>query len=1054
MLNYDVHTSERDIELLDSEVRGLGITGNPFPGLRPFGIDECHLFFGREGQVDEVLMKLSQNRFVSVMGFSGSGKSSLMYCGLIPVLYGGFMTHAGPNWNVVVTRPGISPIDNLAESLLHSNPEFHELNEEDKLIRHTVTSSILRSGVKGLVDIAKNLKEESGENLLILVDQFEELFRFSKDEVDQVGTNESVLFINMLLEAIKQEDSPIYLALTMRSEFIGDCAKYPGLTELINMSNYLVPLMTREQKRMAIEGPVAVGGGRISQALVKRLLNDLGDQQDQLPILQHALMRSWNYWMENREEDEPLDIRHYNAVGKIKEALSLHANEAFDELNDRQKQICEIVFKSITEKSNDNVGIRRPAKLSDIAEISGSDEEEVIEVIDNFRGKGRSLLMPGENVALESDSIIEVSHESLIRIWTRLKGWVDEESESARMYKRISEAAEMYQVGRTGLWRPPDLQLALNWQKKQNPTRIWAQRYDEAFERAIVFLDTSRITYEAEQKNQELLQQQLLKRANRVALAMGIAAVVAILLFIFGIQQRQEAISNLAVAEIQRANAVAFSEEAQLQATNAAEQTRIANKQLIRANIASQKALGNEKWAQLQVKRANIATSNAERANAALVVETIRANKALEDSEVALDIAEKAMAAEKVANDEKLNLLYLAASQNMALKSQNVTDNNLQGNLAVQAFAWNRKYKGPDYEPSIYSGLYNAAASFSGEGYNEFGGTSDGQSHEDGVRSVAFSTVDNTFYSAGSDGSVIKWDPDNPDNRVALIENQTYPNQVIKISNDGQWAAVGSDSTVIQLINLSNNSRQEIHGAKGHIYDIAFAPDNSGFYSLSHDRIIRFYDFRSNRTVKRLETPLKSMVLSPKGDYIIGGSLNGKLVRVDTKTGSEVVVFEEAGNRITAVSIDPTGTLIAFSDSKYQTHLWNIGSAEILATLTGHRAEITDIEFSPDGSLLATSSRDGSIQMYVVEKPNELPIVMQNNNGWVLDISFSRDSKYIVGATKNDVLKIWPTDASYFAEEIFPKLESDISTSDWSKYVQDLNYEAVSNSYKETRSED
>ena len=148
MLNYDIHPGEKDIELLETKVHGIGIDSNPFPGLRPFGIDECHLFFGREGQVDDVLMKLSQNKFVAMMGFSGSGKSSLMYCGLIPILYGGFMTQAGPNWHVVVSRPGIAPLDNLAESLLQVDNDYINLPEEDRVIQHTVTSSILRSGVK------------------------------------------------------------------------------------------------------------------------------------------------------------------------------------------------------------------------------------------------------------------------------------------------------------------------------------------------------------------------------------------------------------------------------------------------------------------------------------------------------------------------------------------------------------------------------------------------------------------------------------------------------------------------------------------------------------------------------------------------------------------------------------------------------------------------------------------------------------------------------------------------------------------------------------------
>ena len=91
---------------------------NPFPGLRPFTIDECHLFFGREGQADEILLKLANNRFVSVMGYSGSGKSSLMYCGLVPVLYGGFMTQKGPHWQVITTRPGTSPIASLTQSIV------------------------------------------------------------------------------------------------------------------------------------------------------------------------------------------------------------------------------------------------------------------------------------------------------------------------------------------------------------------------------------------------------------------------------------------------------------------------------------------------------------------------------------------------------------------------------------------------------------------------------------------------------------------------------------------------------------------------------------------------------------------------------------------------------------------------------------------------------------------------------------------------------------------------------------------------------------------------
>src|SRR6186997_2976033 len=118
---------------------------NPFPGLRPFKIEESHLFFGREGQSDEVLLKLSKSRFVGVIGPSGSGKSSFIYCGVLPILYGGFLTDSSPNWQVVVTRPGGGPVENLAESLLKTSQEYNGSDPEERKIKRTIVSTLLRS---------------------------------------------------------------------------------------------------------------------------------------------------------------------------------------------------------------------------------------------------------------------------------------------------------------------------------------------------------------------------------------------------------------------------------------------------------------------------------------------------------------------------------------------------------------------------------------------------------------------------------------------------------------------------------------------------------------------------------------------------------------------------------------------------------------------------------------------------------------------------------------------------------------------------------------------
>ena len=316
MLNYSVQAGASNDSISDEQFDESIIGFNPFPGLRPFSIEDAHLFFGREGQVDEILEKLYKNRSVAVIGYSGSGKSSLMYCGLIPVLYGGFMTETGPHWKVIITRPGNSPIENLTNDAIEFLIKEGRIRQEDQQIHKAIIGSVLRSGNNGLVELTKYLQANHDENIFFFIDQFEELFRFRELGSDE-NLNEATAFVNLLLTAVAQQRVPAFVALSMRSDFIGECASFPGFTQMINDSNYLVPQMSRDQKRMAIEGPIAVGGGRISLRLVKRLLSDIGDNQDQLPILQHALMRTWDYWIANREPSEPIDIRHYNAVGRI-----------------------------------------------------------------------------------------------------------------------------------------------------------------------------------------------------------------------------------------------------------------------------------------------------------------------------------------------------------------------------------------------------------------------------------------------------------------------------------------------------------------------------------------------------------------------------------------------------------------------------------------------------------------------------------------------------------------------------------------------------------------
>ncbi|HTG17671.1 MAG TPA: hypothetical protein VK747_20655, partial [Blastocatellia bacterium] len=304
---------------------------NPFPGLRPFEFHESLLYFGRDGQSEQLLRKLISTRFMAVVGTSGSGKSSLVRAGLLPALFGGFMTSADSDWRIAIFRPSNDPIGNLARAIDESGL-FGSPGEGAAHVQATMIESTLRRGSLGVVEAVRLAQIGPREQVLVVVDQFEELFRFAQVAASERYQNEAAAFVKLLLEAARQREVPIYVVLTMRSDFLGDCSLFWDLPEAINEGQYLIPRLSRDQRREAITGPAAVCGAAITPRLVNRLLNDTGDNPDQLPILQHALMRTWNRWKEENRDSEPIDLQHYEAIGEMSAALSRHADEAYNDL--------------------------------------------------------------------------------------------------------------------------------------------------------------------------------------------------------------------------------------------------------------------------------------------------------------------------------------------------------------------------------------------------------------------------------------------------------------------------------------------------------------------------------------------------------------------------------------------------------------------------------------------------------------------------------------------------------------------------------------------------
>ncbi len=1035
MLNYSVQLGEQDESLSDLPVSEK-LSSNPFPGLRPFSMDECHLFFGRESHIEEILLKLSQKRSVAVLGYSGSGKSSLMYSGVIPMLYGGFMTESSPDWKVIVTRPGSSPLRSLTDSVVKLLVSEGRLAEEDVPIQRAIILSVLRNSANGLVDIVRYVQTHLRENVFVLIDQFEELFRYRATESFD-DDNEALEFVNLVLNLAHQREVPAYVAINMRADFIGSCATFPGLTQLINDSSYLVPQLSREQKRRVIEGPVAVGGGKIAPRLVKRLLSDIGDNQDQLPILQHVLMRTWDYWLANREGTEPMDLRHYNAVGQLSQALSLHANEAFDELSTDERAIAEVLFKAITEKSQENLGVRRQAQVSLVARLADTSDERVIEVVERFRQKGRSFLMPAHNVQINANSNIELAHESLMRIWTRLAGWVDEEFESARMYKRVSDAAAMYQIGKTSLWRPPDLQLALNWQKKQNPTRTWAERYDIAFERAIVFLDTSRITFEAELKNQEMVQRRMLRRARITTVILAVALLISIGFFLYALTRNIEANKQTEIA--------------QKEAINAKNQQQIAFKAL---KLAEERAKELEKKDKQLTARNKDLEQALKEAKEAKLLASLEAQRALEAEKVAktqtrIVVAKSdSLTSETVRANENYTrangLYYLTVAQSLEAKSEGIDDKQLAGLTAMQGYIFHTRYKGRKYDPYVFRGLYYALAKLNGFNYNAVRFPS----AKNKLFALAVSQNSGEFFTTGNDGRIMAGDFLTMKANKTVYENDGITNQVLALSKDDKYLVVGNDSSGLEIINLGGNKKSiRVKGHRGSIRDVKFMPDNSGFISVASDRTLRLTNPTdgAGRRILTLPYDLKSIDISSDGQWIAGASPSGKVVLINTSDYSFREIADEGQSRVLSVAFNPAKPMVlaygveVVAEGKVLRGLVKVMDIETKKTkdLAGHKAGVADLEFSPDGKLLASAGLDRKLQMWVVDHEEDLPVVMDNNNGNVWRISFAKGSDYLLASCNNGEVRVWPTDTRTLAEQVCPLLTRNMTKEEWRIYVGD-----------------
>ena len=1012
-------------------------SSNPFPGLRPFQKNESHLFFGRENHVKEIMRKLETYRFVSIVGNSGSGKSSLVRAGILP----GMENQVEDPWKICIMRPGKDPVVELCQSLFTQDL----LGDKDAQKRsHQISDNleILNKNRLGLVQVVRN-NLSTDKKILILVDQFEEIFRFNKVSTEEESTHSANQFIDLLLGAVGQKEVPIYVIMTIRSDFLGDCEQFSGLPEAINDGQFLIPRMNREELQTSITGPIDLVNGKISPQLVYQLLNEVGSSPDQLPVLQHVLMRTWEVWEHENTPNKPIDTNTYNKTGGMAKALSNHAEEAFNELTtDRKKKLAESIFKTITLKGPDNRGIRRPTSIGKIVNITGADIQEVIEIANIFRRADRGFLMPPEAIELHENSVLDISHESLMRVWERLGGWVDEEADSAEIYQRICESALLYDKNMAGLWRDPDLQIALDWRKKNDPNIFWANQYNSNFELATRFIDAS-----VQDKKYMVAERNRRRLITKIVVTGFLIALSGLTLWAYFERNQSEKNEKLALTEKQNA---------EQQEALAKEQKKVAEENALKAEnekanaeMAKQTAEEQRKIAVTNALEADLQKLKAERAS-------LNANEARKAAELDKQIAQKqrqlsdslrSIAFQSEKNAYRLRILSIA--QTLAIKStqakKGTYEDVIKPLLALQANNFNNAYNGKKFDPDIFTALFSASR------YTQNINDHTHNYHTDAVRAVCFSPNGKSIASAGNDGRLILTTIGKLQAETKYFLPQPLLIENLAFNKEGDKIAATTDmrSILIYDVSIQNSKPKQLTNVhKDKISSIIWFKNQ--IITSGYDMELKITDDNTFQVTKTLRLPSKPQCISlcEATNILVAACENGEIYTLDLSKGKEFSLLKKIPNvRLTSINCNKDGSRIVCGTSDGNVIIILMDNPEKnTIPIVAHKSSVTNVKFHPVLNFIASASLDGTIKLWNLDIADEQPVIFAEHDSWVWSIAFSENGDRLVSGGKDKTVKTYVVKQDQLVKDIEAKVNRNFTNSEWNYFIgSDIPYEKTWN---------
>jgi len=1033
----------------------------PYKGLQYFDEPDAEWFFGREGMTAGLVKAVQDQRFLAVIGASGSGKSSIIRAGLVPTLKKGRpetgATDSG--WQVHVLTPGTHPLDSLALSLTRTSESVSaaatltdDLRRDPRSL-HLYTQRLISQSPYP----SAGLKSRDQAKLLLVIDQFEELFTLCRNE------GERQAFVDNLLYAAEAEGGVSTVVIALRADFYQHLAQHGGLRESVARHQEYIGAMSTEELRQAIEAPAHRGGWEFSPGLVDLMLHDVGAGEGRqpepgaLPLLSHALLETWK-----RRRANLMNLRAYSEAGGVRGAIAKTAESVYyGELTLEQQQIARNIFIRLTELGEGTQDTRRRAMISELVPPAPyGDPKQVEEVL--VKLADARLITTGEGTA-------EVAHEALIREWPTLRNWLSEDREGLQVHRRLTEAAQEWELLERdpgALYRGARLAQAMEW-SEGNLRQLNAQEKG--------FLDASQEAAQREQTEREAQRQRELEAAQRLAAAekqraeeqersanrlrqralyLTIAVILAGMLAVAAIVLARVAGNNSQIAQANAQSAQTAEAQAKTRSTQAiAQQATAESEAMIRAtaeaNALQQRQIAEEQ-AYLASSRelAAAAVNNLEvdpERSILLALEALKKADTLE-AENALHqaiLASRLIASLPADNQSVFGVAaspdgskFASAGMDGYLKVWAMSDlSSLPGELALLTL------DNPiDFDVSQETGGYTLA--FSPDGSRlaalaekqsvKIWDTNSGQllrtlSGENGnIYSVAFDLDGKRLVTTSADGTAIIWDAITGQELITIIVPD-YAMYGAIFTPDGRRLITGSDDAIARFWDLDAIPAKELfslsfdYSTEGPPGAFAFSPDGK-YLAFGAGVIAKVWDFaalQANPSAKPLFTlfghqnNINSLVFTPDGSRLVTGNADGTAKVWDAATGQELFTLAGGSGNINSLAISPDGIhpLSAHSDGKVR--VWDIsstGSHEWWTIYPAHRGR-----FSSDGTRLATGYKTSEFtgeQLFQswelsASGVKEINSVTVNPGARVSTYGFNADLSRYATIDSNMMFKLW-----------------------------------------------